>query len=143
MGVVSLLAHRFTRLSRDGFTETGAGSANLTVDSDTQESLQGRIGMRAEQQSNTDSGRKLDWDFSVAWAHEFKDTASTLNAGFEGAPSTTSSVDGPALDRNRIQLGVGLSTAIGKSTTLRLGYDGELAGSDQSHSASANFRIAW
>jgi len=134
---------RYARLSRDGFTETGAGSANLVVDSDTQQSLQGRLGVRTTQHRKTENGRTLDWDVSLAWAHEFKDTTSTLKAGFEGAPSTTFSVDGPELDRNRVQLGIGLTTDLSQATSLRLGYNDELAGSDQSHSASANFRVAW
>lgn len=82
-------------------------------------------------------------DASVAWAHEFKDATSTLNTGFEGAPSITFSVAGPELDRNRLQLGIGLTTDITKTTSLRIGYDGELAESDQSHTASANFRVSW
>ena len=134
---------RYVRLSRDGFNETGAGSANLTVGSETQESLQGRIGVRAQQRTGADSGRRLDWDVSVAWAHELKDTTSTLNAGFEGAPNTVFGIDGPELDRNRVQLGAGLTIDIVSATTLRIGYDGELAGSDQNHAASASFQMKW
>ncbi len=133
----------YARLRRDGFAETGAGSANLVVDSETQESLQGRLGIRAAQHRKTESGRTLDWDVSVAWARELKDTASTLMAGLDGASSATFNIDGPELKRNRVQLGIGLTTDIGQSTTLRFGYDGELASSHQSHTVNATLSMTW
>ena len=141
--ITPFIGLRYARLSRDSFSEKGAGSANLMVESETQTSLQGRIGVRVTQRSDTGSGRKLHWDASVAWARELMDTTSTLKAGFEGAPSIIFGTDGPELDRNRVQLGMGMTTDIGKNTTLRIGYDGELAGSDQNHAASASFQVKW
>jgi len=133
---------RYARLSRDGFTESGADSANLVVDSDTQESLMSRLGVHAEQ--GTSAGRrKLNWDVSAAWAHEFRDAMSTLNTGFAGAPGTIFTIDGPELDRNRLQLAAGLTTDLRKDTTLRIGYDGELAGSDTRHTVSADLTVKW
>ncbi|MEJ2463963.1 MAG: autotransporter domain-containing protein, partial [Candidatus Thiodiazotropha sp.] len=133
----------YARLRRDGFAESGAGSANLVVDRETQESLQGRLGIRAAQHSKTESGRTLDWDVSLAWARELKDTASTLTAGLDGASSATFNIDGPELERNRVQLGIGLTTDISQTTTLRIGYDGELASSHQSHIANATLSMTW
>ena len=133
---------RYARLHRDGFTESGAGSANLVVDSDTQESLMSRLGVHAQQDSRA-GRRKLNWDVTAAWAHEFRDTVSTLNTGFEGVPSTIFTIDGPELDRNRLQLAAGLTTDLHKDTTLRIGYDGELASSDNRHTVSANLTVKW
>lgn len=84
--------------------------------------------------------------YRLVWSHMRRTwlaVSETARRRGKGAPSTIFNVDGPALDHNRLQLGLGVTTSVGKATTLRLGHDGELAGSEQSHTASANFRMQW
>lgn len=132
----------YAYLKRDGFSEDGAGSANLVVDGETEASLRSRLGVRVQTRYTTTAGREFDWDLEAAWAHEFQNRGASLTAGFEGA-TTIFTVDGPDLDRNRMQLGLGLHTALDDQRLLRLGYVGEIAGSDNRHALSASYRMTW
>ncbi len=128
----------YARLERDGFAETGGGQANLTVAAETGESLRSRLGLRLSH----DSGG-VSTDLEAAWAREHEDRHTTLHAGFSAAPGALFTVAGPELDRDRLQVGAGISTRLGQGTTLRLGYEGEIADSDQWHSVSAMFIMRW
>lgn len=133
----------YAHLKRDAFSETGAGPANLNVDSETLESLRSRLGLRFETKRTTGEDRSLQWDIELAWAHEFRDTSARIVAGFDGAPAATFIVNGPELDRDRALLGAGLTTHLGKFSQLRIGYNGEVAGSDTRHSINARYRMQW
>lgn len=71
------------------------------------------------------------------------DNVSRLDAGFAVVPTTTFQVDGSELDRDRVQVGLGVMGQINETTTLNIGYNGEFAGSDDHHSFSATVRFVW
>ncbi len=66
-----------------------------------------------------------------------------LDAGFAALPSSTFRVDGSALDRDRLQLGLGVTGQLNENTTLNVAYIGELAGSDDNHQFAATVRFVW
>ncbi len=132
---------RYAHVRRDGFTESGADAANLVVDDETQNSLSSRLGLHAQRDAAVDQG--LSWDATLAWAHEFSDSAGTLNSSLTGAPGTLFRIDGPELDRNRLEVSAGLSSTLGKGANLRVAYDGELSSSDSRHALSANLMLTW
>lgn len=129
--------------SRESFTEKGAGIANLDVDRERMESLQSSLGVRLEKTWTTDSGKTLMPMLEVAWAHEYLDETATLNAGFADAPGSRFSVEGPELDRNRARVGAGIAVNLSDASQLTMGYQGEFAGSDDTHMVSARFRMEW
>lgn len=133
----------YSRIERSAFSESGAGAANLQVARSNQDSLRSSLGLRVTNSQTLAGGASLDTDFEAAWVHEFGDRAATLSAAFSGAPTTEFLIDGPALDRDRVRLGAGVISRIGEATTLRLGYQGELADSDTHHTFSATFRMPW
>jgi autotransporter-associated beta strand protein len=131
------------RLEREGFRETGAGAANLVAEEETLSTVRPRIGLRVKQDLALDGGRRVTTDLDAAWAHELADNEAVLRSGFESAPLTDFVVSGPDLDANRVLLNAGLTTQLGKTAQLRLGYAGDLATSDQFHSFSGAFRLQW
>lgn len=134
----------YTRFSRDGFTEKGAGVANLTVDDDNQNSLRSVLGGRLSYQFVAGSARSLVTPtVELAYVREFLDDDSRVTAGFAAAPGATFKVEGPSLDRNRLRMGAGLAAQLSGDTSLHFGYQGEFAGSDDHHSFAATFRKTW
>lgn len=129
--------------SRESFTESGAGVANLDVDRERMESLQSSVGVRFENIWTTDGGKTLMPMLELAWVHEYLDETATLNAGFAAAPSSRFSVEGSELDRNRARVGAGIGAKLSEASQLTLGYQGEFAGSDDNHMISARYRMEW
>ena len=47
------------------------------------------------------------------------------------------------LDRDRLQVGFGVAGQLNENTTLNVGYNGELSGSDDHHSFAATVNFVW
>jgi outer membrane autotransporter protein len=130
----------YTHLWRDGFTETGAGSANLAVDDEDQDSLRTRLGLRLEKTFTTSGGLAIRPAVEAAWVHESLDDDSRITAGFAAAPGTSFRIAGPDLDRDRAHVAAGVTAALTETLDLDAGYTGDLAGSDRSHNFAATLR---
>jgi len=130
----------YNHLRRNDFTETGAGSANLTVDDEDQDSLRSSLGLRLGGVFTTESGLAIRPTLEAAWVHEYIDDEARLTAGFAAAPTTTFRIAGPDLDRDHARLGAGVSAALGDTLSLDAGYRTELAASDRTHNFAATLR---
>ncbi|WP_373019551.1 autotransporter domain-containing protein, partial [Thiomicrorhabdus sp.] len=133
----------YAHLYHEGFTERGAGEANLKVADNTQNSLRSAIGARIEQTWTTNKGYRVRPSVELAWVHEYLDDTAVLRAGFAPTPETTFSLDGSKLDRDRARVGLGLNMQLSDTASLTLGYQGEIAGSDERQDFSATYRMAW
>ncbi|WEJ62440.1 autotransporter family protein [Thiomicrorhabdus lithotrophica] len=133
----------YTHVNRDGFTETGAGSANLKVNSDYQESLRSVIGTRIAHSWTTKQGYHIQPTAELAWVNENMDNKSILRAGFEPATNTSFTVYGPELNRDHARVGLGVNVQLNDTATLNLAYQGEVASSDERHDVTATFRMEW
>ena len=129
--------------NRDSFTETGAGTANLNVNEQDGDSLRTTIGLRLSKDIKTKHNKTITPSAMIAYVHEHLDSTSRLEAGFSAVPTSTFRIDGSDLDRDRLQLGVGVSGQLNENTTLNVGYNGELAGSDDHHSFAATVNFVW
>ncbi|MEL0166743.1 MAG: autotransporter domain-containing protein [Pseudomonadaceae bacterium] len=141
--ITPFLGMSYAHLDREGFAEKGAGDANLRVDGETEESLQGRIGVRLEQALVDDSRRSVDLDLSLGWGYEFADQSSALRTSLSGAPALPFTVEGPERDRGQLELGAGVSASLSERVQLRVGYQGQLSGNYQDHSANSILSIRW
>ena len=128
---------------RQDFIETGAGTANLTVDEEDQDSLRASLGLRLSHDIETRDGKRITPYLDAAWAHEFLDNISSLDAGFSPVPASTFRINGTDLDRDNARFGAGISGQLDESTSLNLAYTGQLAGSDTHHQFSLAFRHSW
>ncbi|WP_260294430.1 autotransporter domain-containing protein [Sedimenticola hydrogenitrophicus] len=133
----------YTHLRREGFTEQGAGGANLTLDTEHQDSLRSVVGVRLHQTFKTVRGTKITSAVEAAWVHEYLDDNAAIDAGFAAAPASAFRIDGPELDRNRARVGAGLTVQLADRARLHIAYTGEAAGSDDHHGFATTFRYEW
>ncbi len=128
---------------RDNFTETGAGAANLSVNDEDQDSLRTKLGLRLSHDITIGQGTRVTPTASVAYVREMMDNVSRTEAAFTAVPTSTFRIDGSDLDRDRVQLSLGVTGQLNERTTLNVAYNGELADSDDNHSFSATIRLVW
>ena len=133
----------YSHSTRDDFTETGAGAANLSINDEDQNSLRSQLGLRLSRDITTQQDRHITPYVDVAYVREYMDNVSRMNAGFTTLPTRTFQTDGVDLDRDRLQFGVGISGQLNENTTLNIAYIAELAGSDDNHNISATIRFVW
>ena len=124
--------------TQSAFTETGAGSLNLTVAQQTTESLRTTLGGEI-------AGRigEVTAKLRLGWVHEHADTARPVTASFAGAPGLPFTVQGATSRRDSALVGVALDTSIAAGTKLYLRYDGELGGSSDNHALTAGLRVTF
>jgi len=133
----------YTGLGGNGFTENGAGAANLRVGDEKQHSLQSSLGARLSRAWKTDGGMEIRPGVEAAYVHQYLDNVSRLNTRFNAAPDAGFIVEGPGLDRNRARLGAGVAAQLTKTAQLNVSYNGDIAGSDQHHSFAATLKMQW
>jgi outer membrane autotransporter protein len=132
-----------SEITREGFTERGAGPANLDVDERTETSVRTRLGLRLATAFETAGGTELQPRFEMAWVREHRDRNAALTARFEPAPATTFTVEGPELDRDRAAVGVGVTATVDEASRLDIEYRGDIADSDQHHGIAVTWRTRW
>lgn len=133
----------YSHNNRDSFTETGAGAANLTVNEQDEDSLRTTVGLRLSRDIKTKNNNTLTPSAMIAYVREHLDNVSRLEAGFSSVPTSTFRIDGSDLDRDRLQVGLGLTGQLNENTTLNVGYNGELSGSDDHHAFAATVKFVW
>jgi len=133
----------YSHSKRDDFTETGASAANLSVDDEDDDSLRTSLGLRFSHAITTQQGTRITPSVNLAYVREHMDNVSSMEVGFTAVPTSTFRIDGPDLDRNRVQVGLGIAGQLNDSTTLNMAYNGELAGSDDNHNFAATVRFVW
>ncbi|MDO6514573.1 autotransporter domain-containing protein [Neptuniibacter sp. 2_MG-2023] len=133
----------YSHNKRDGFIETGASTANLSVKQQDEDSLRTILGLRLSREIQTKNNETITPAASIAYVHEHLDSQSQLEAGFTAVPTSTFKVDGSDLDKNRLQIGLGVTSQLNRNTTLNVGYNGELASSDKYHSFAATVKFVW
>jgi T5SS/PEP-CTERM-associated repeat protein/autotransporter-associated beta strand protein len=128
---------------QSGFTESGAGDANLTSGGDSMDSLRSVLGARMNSVLRSSSGMQFDTTVGLSWAHEFLNREASLNPAFAVNGNVPFSVNGPVTDRDHALATLGVSASLSKSTQLDLDYRGEFAESDRQHAIAATFRMKW
>lgn len=130
---------QFVSLDEDGFTETGAGAANLIVDPRTTDSLVAELGVRLGAELHRGSTTYTPY-LGAAWVHDFQIDTGSITAGYSGAPGTSFPLAG--LDRRenwaRLEAGIGLDR---DNISAALKYFGELGGGHQSHGLMGSIEI--
>lgn len=99
-------------------------------------------------------GARLRTDFSLAdtrmggeltlgWSHEFADTSAPVSASFIGQPNSgfTIATSGPA--RDHAVVGLGVTAAITRQTSVFARYNGSLAQSDSANAVQAGVRMSF
>ncbi len=120
----------FVRGVTDGYTESGAGAANLTVDRNTSDSLAHNLGGQLSSAANTEWGR-LTYALRMEWVHDYRQAAITNSGSIDGAAFTTTT---PRLKSDGAQIGLAFTLDTSDDLSIRAEYNGEFRENYQSHS---------
>ena len=137
----SVMTH-WTHYKPDGYTETGAGGANLTVDADALNVIELGVGVTASRDFTTDSGGVLIPEVRVGVRHDFVGDQVANTSSFTGGGSTFES-QGADPAQTTFALGTGLTYYDTQNWELRVDYDFEAKEDYTYHSgvARASFRF--
>ncbi|WP_108787311.1 autotransporter domain-containing protein [Erythrobacter sp. Alg231-14] len=127
---------RYAELSRDTFTETGG--LGLTLDSDSAEFLEARIGLRVA--GGNDSG--LIPYASVDYAYDLSSDPLAIAGSFNGGADTFTVVADEASE-SRFDVGAGIDFVNEGGLSIGAEYRGRFASEYQSHSGGLRVRFAF
>lgn len=131
----------YSLLKQDGYTETGAPGANLSVDEQTSTSLRSGLGVKLAHtfQNNT---TLITPEARATWYHEFHDAAPDQTARFAaGGSAFTTTAAKPAGDS--AVLGVGLTLTSSDQVSVSARYDAELKDGYVGHNGILQMRVAF
>ncbi|MBM7063415.1 autotransporter domain-containing protein [Pseudomonas sp. UL073] len=131
----------YQRYSRDAYAEQG-GAAALRVDAQEQDNLSSTFGLRLARLDTLGNGIAFTPRLNLAWRHTFGDVDSRTRQAFLSGGSAFS-VEGSALDRNSLLLGVGADFRLSATQQVGLGYSGELGENAQNHALLASWQLAF
>lgn len=130
-------------VSQSGFSESGAGSLNLTVAPQTTTSVRSVLGVKLDGALDLGWCDKLALQLRRGWVHEHAAISQPVTAAFAGAPGVGFTVYGATPQRDAAAIGLALNTNIARSISLCLRHDGELGTGTENHVLSAGLRLTW
>ena len=136
-------ALEYIQLHQNGFAETGAGAADLSVGGVEADALRGFLGSRLSSYFRTNEGRLITLEGRAAWRHEFLNESRVLDAGFAGQTGAAFAIDGINVDRDAALLGTGLSFDVTKTFKLSANYDLLLSTNYAAHAGTGGAEFAW
>jgi outer membrane autotransporter protein len=119
----------YTHLNIDSFTESGAAPADLTVDSQSADSLRSRLGGHVVFQTNT-GDVLLQPNITAMWQHEYLDSSSGITSTFSDFSASPFTIQTAAPSRDSALIGVGLTATLSTSMALYLNYFADVGASD-------------
>ncbi|MDY0263321.1 autotransporter domain-containing protein [Syntrophotalea acetylenica] len=132
----------YAHLRRESFIESGTDTAALDVKTEKQMSLRSRLGVRLDKEYVI-RGMIIAPSLESAWVHEFADELARIDARFAGSATVSFDIEGPELDRDRLQIGVGLDARFNTRFAMSLGYRLDAANSDQHQKIAATLHLLW
>jgi outer membrane autotransporter protein len=115
---------QYVFLDEEGFQESGAGTANLSIGGRKTDSLVSELGVRAGRTVETKLG-KLVPELSAAWVYDFDIDDRTINASFAGTPVAPFSIRGQDVERCGAKIGAGATLIRQNGLSARLKYNAE------------------
>jgi subtilase-type serine protease len=131
------------RVSRGGFTESGAGSAGLQVGDQVVNAIKPSLGFRASTTVQVGDDLRLTPDLRARWYHDLGDDTAPVTASLIGAPGAAFTTTGTVPGRDSAVLGMGLSAELGGSLRLSLGYEADLAARQTGHAFTGGIKYTW
>jgi len=105
--VTPLASLQASRIRVESYTESGAGDANLQVNSQSYNFVQSSLGVKAERIIQAGNGTYSP-EVHVKWLHDFRSTTMQQDATFAGGGSSFST-EGVKQDRDLFNVGAGVS----------------------------------
>lgn len=130
-------------VSRDAFTETGAGALSLAEAEQTTGSARGVIGAQLNSALQVGSNTRADIRTRVGWAHDYAGTDRELTAAFVGTPGADFTVNGARIGADSLIVQAGASAAVWTNGRLFVSYHGDMSGKDTLNAVTGGVRFAW
>jgi outer membrane autotransporter protein len=128
---------------QNGFTEKGAGAANLRLAGEDRDALRTSLGARLHTAWDLGSDRSLMPEFSVAWTHDLLEPAVAIKEGFAAAKNAAFVIEGEEPPVDFFLLGLGLSYHPDASGEIFIRYDGTWAKDVQADAFTAGGKLRW
>jgi outer membrane autotransporter protein len=140
--IIPLASLKGIHLTRDGFTERGAGALCLDAGSDTVSSLVSSLGVRLTKDYRVSSGT-LSPEVRVTWDDELMNGDYALDASFAGYPTSTFTVEGDRPERDSLGTRFSLTFQAKENLHFHFAYDGSFSGDNTQHAGMAGLRYRW
>lgn len=131
-----MAALQYTRIYQDGYSETGAGGANTTMDSVTSDAIDSTLGARLRWQVEM-AGTRVRPEVRAAWLHDFGDSQ-IEGRGTIGGVAFATIADRPS--RDGLSLGIGADMLTAAGMTVRVDYGTEIRKDLVNHTGLLNLR---
>jgi autotransporter-associated beta strand protein len=148
-----LAAFQYTYLDQSSFNETGAGSLNLQVASESTVSMQTNLGLELSKVYEFDptifgGGPKGEFGVEPAmrlgWLHEFGDRARHVDARISGGlTGAFYRVDGAESRRDSFYAGIGYAMRVNRTFLVGMDYDIRFDADRVDHLLRATLNFAW
>jgi subtilase-type serine protease len=126
----------YTAVQQDSYTEKGAGSLNLKVDSETTDGIYSKLGVRAAKEFRFEDKPNMRFvpNVSAFWIHDFADSVELDSAFIGGGSFTTEGLD-PL--RDTFNIGAGLNVYYNNNVRLFIDYGWQSESNFNSHTVQA------
>lgn len=139
--ITPLLSLQVVRLQLDGYTETGAGDANLSVAGQNYHFVQTGLGAKLAWPLQ-EAGVRITPELHAKWLHDFAGDRQQTTSQFTGGGASFTT-QGPEPVRSSLNLGAKLTLMTQENLTLSLGYDFEGKRDYAGHTGSLQIRYAF
>jgi uncharacterized protein with beta-barrel porin domain len=128
--------------SQKAYTEAGANSLNLAVNSLSVNRSKLGVGVRVADERTTSTGLVFRPEFNIMASRDLNDAAADVTAAFTGGGSTFTTT-GQKLSRNSLDVGTGVVFLQGKTGQVGLNYNLQKRESFTGHSFLVQGRLAF
>ena len=111
-------------LDEDGFTESGAGSLDLSVDDRQTDALFSQLGAVVAGRLSYENFEVMP-ELRLAWQHDFDIDDQVVTSSFAGAPGVKFSIDGQNIERNSLVAEVGATLFHKNGLSVPIKYSAE------------------
>jgi outer membrane autotransporter protein len=125
-----------SRVSSDGFSESGSGSIDLVVADATTASLRAAVGLRAGRGFTASNGRLFAPRAELRYLHELLSPMATMQGAFADASSIPFAIQSSEYGRHAVSVSAGFVASIGRGLMLSLDYRGVFAPTDRTHAVT-------
>lgn len=121
----------------DGYTETGAGLLNTTMDEYSDSTIRHDIGVKISTSMDSSLG-EVTPILSLGWLHDYDDSPASATGALGGVTFTAPM---SAISQNGLAIGAGLEIARSDTLTLGFEYGGDIRSDYESHTGSLKASI--
>ena len=131
---------RYDAVALNGFSESGGGILNLSVDGAVHQAFRTGLGAKISRTFNTHAGASFEPEFRARWEHDFLTQGFSTRQSLNGNPFTIAAA---APGRDAAVLGTGVSAVLGDNLKLYANYDAQIRTNQVDHQLTAVVRYTW